>query len=275
MTSFQPPSKPLSFAFRAFGSTLRVDSNDEALLNEVRAETERALVNKIDFVEPHTAMPDRIFGLYQDANVYRLYEDGEPSTYGESRQNFIKFYNAIVRVAVGEHSNSLVFLHAGVVGWKGKAIVLPANSFSGKTTLVAELVKLGAEYYSDEYAVIDELGLVHPFERDLSIRTDDAEFGETRVPVETIGGRAGSDPLPIGTLLITRFDPSGSFKPVQLTLGTAILETIPFAITVLRRPDRTVKRLNLALADAERIRTDRGEAAETAELLLSHIESHG
>ena len=56
-----------------------------------------------------------------------------------------------------------VFVHAGVVGWKGHAIVIPGRSRSGKTTLVAELVKAGAEYYSDEFAVLDAEGRVHPF----------------------------------------------------------------------------------------------------------------
>jgi hypothetical protein len=34
-------------------------------------------------------------------------------------------------------------------------------SYSGKTTLVSELIRAGATYYSDEYAVIDERGRVH------------------------------------------------------------------------------------------------------------------
>jgi len=36
-----------------------------------------------------------------------------------------------------------IFMHAGVVGWRGRAIVIPGRSMSGKTTLVAELVTNG------------------------------------------------------------------------------------------------------------------------------------
>src|SRR3954468_18151763 len=43
-----------------------------------------------------------------------------------------------------------VFVHGGVVGWGGGSSVLPGASFSGKTTLVAELVRPGAASYSDE-----------------------------------------------------------------------------------------------------------------------------
>ncbi|HKX84888.1 MAG TPA: hypothetical protein VJL58_11750 [Pyrinomonadaceae bacterium] len=272
MDSFTPPTKLISFAFRAFGSTLRVDSNDAELLEQARSETSYALINKLDFIEPDSATPDRTYGLFIDGTTYRLYKDGEESTFGESRENFINFFNAIIRVAVGEHSESLVFLHAGVVGWKGKAIVLPANSFSGKTTLVAELVKQGAEYYSDEYAVIDADGLVHPFERDLSIRVDD---GDTRVPISSLGGKAGTTPLPLGILLLTSFEPGASFTPERLSLGTAIVETIPFAIPLLLQPERTIEQLKNALTNAITIKTPRGEASEAAAKVLEYADGNG
>jgi uridine kinase len=41
-------------------------------------------------------------------------------------------------------------------------IAIPGRSFSGKTSLVTALVRAGAVYYSDEFAVIDRDGLVRP-----------------------------------------------------------------------------------------------------------------
>ena len=40
-----------------------------------------------------------------------------------------------------------LFVHAGAVGWQGRAIVIPGRSFVGKTTLVSTLVRAGATYY--------------------------------------------------------------------------------------------------------------------------------
>jgi hypothetical protein len=77
-----------------------------------------------------------------------------------------------LQLFVAETAPRRVFIHAGVVGLHGKAIVIPGRSFSGKTRLVAALVKAGAIYYSDEYAVIDEKGFVHHYARPLSIRED-------------------------------------------------------------------------------------------------------
>ena len=51
---------------------------------------------------------------------------------------------------------------AGVVGWENRAIVMPGASFAGKTTLVRAWLEAGATYYSDEFAVLDRAGRVHP-----------------------------------------------------------------------------------------------------------------
>src|SRR5947207_3389834 len=56
-----------------------------------------------------------------------------------------------------------MFLHAGVVGWDGRAIVFPGKNFSGKTNLVTAFLRAGATYYSDEFAVLDSRGRVHPY----------------------------------------------------------------------------------------------------------------
>lgn len=51
-----------------------------------------------------------------------------------------------LRLWIGTAVQDLLFVHAGVVGWHNRAIVIPGQSFSGKTTLVAALVKAGATY---------------------------------------------------------------------------------------------------------------------------------
>src|SRR3989442_922981 len=46
-----------------------------------------------------------------------------------------------LRHTVAEFAPRRVFVHAGVVAWRGRAIVVPGRTFTGKTTLVAELVR--------------------------------------------------------------------------------------------------------------------------------------
>ena len=70
---------------------------------------------------------------------------------------------------VAQRSPDRLFLHAGVVAWQGRAIVLPGQSWAGKSTLVQALLRAGATYYSDEFAVLDSEGQVHPFARRLKL----------------------------------------------------------------------------------------------------------
>ena len=62
---------------------------------------------------------------------------------------------------VGEMARGRIIVHSGVVGWKNQAILFPGLTFTGKSSLVAELVRAGATYYSDEFAVVDSNGWVH------------------------------------------------------------------------------------------------------------------
>ena len=86
-----------------------------------------------------------------------------------------------LQLFVAEEAPRRLFVHAGVVAWKGKAALIPGRSFSGKTSLVAELVKRGATYYSDEYAVLDAEGHVHNYARPLSIRENGQLAKPTRL----------------------------------------------------------------------------------------------
>ncbi len=57
----------------------------------------------------------------------------------------------------------LTAVHAGVVELGGRALLLPGSTKSGKSSLVAELLRHGAVYFSDEYALIDAQGRAHPY----------------------------------------------------------------------------------------------------------------
>ncbi|WP_457598011.1 hypothetical protein [Hydrogenimonas sp.] len=54
----------------------------------------------------------------------------------------------------------LMALHAGAVGKRGRAVVLPGESGSGKTTLTAALSAAGFDLYSDEIALVGYDGTI-------------------------------------------------------------------------------------------------------------------
>ena len=92
-----------------------------------------------------------------------LYSDSGRLSRTLELEDLLQAWEADARLYVAEHAPRRVFVHAGVVAWKGRAILLPGPSYVGKSTLVMELVRAGAVYYSDEYAVLDARGRVHPF----------------------------------------------------------------------------------------------------------------
>jgi hypothetical protein len=168
---------------------------------------------------------------------------------------------------VAEQARGRVFVHAGVVEWKGKAIVLPGDTRSGKTTLVAALVRAGARYYSDEYAVIDGHGKVHPYARPLSIRTETGDL--RKVSIEQLGGRAGRRPLAVATVLITRYRPGTIWRPYSLSSGKTVMRLLAHTLSARRAPEQALSVLVKVAGEARKLSGIRGEADELASALLS------
>jgi hypothetical protein len=257
--------------FESYGVTVRLQASDSELLSEAVETASKALVGRVKIVEGAAA--EHVFGFSSDeSGTIFLSRNGEHLASDTSRQRFFRFFNSILRISVAEYARESVFIHAGVVGWQGKAIIIPANSFAGKTTLVAELVRNGAAYYSDEYAVLDEDGLVHPFPRDLSIR--DSAFNESDVPVAEFGGKAATEPIPVGVVVITEFAENSRWEPVKLTVGQGILELIPHTIPRNFNTKFALKVLNSAISDAIILKSPRGEASDLAINLLSFFDNY-
>ncbi|HEY6547256.1 MAG TPA: hypothetical protein VI589_05095 [Vicinamibacteria bacterium] len=173
---------------------------------------------------------------------------------------------AELRQAVAAGARRRVFVHAGVVGWRGRAIVIPGRSGAGKTTLVTELVRAGATYYSDEFAVLDAAGRVHPYAKDLSIRGE----GDITVntPVEALGGHAGATPLRPILFAVAAHRPGARWRPQHPTPGRALLALLAHTVPVRRRPRASLRALEAALRDAVVLQGNRGEARQTADALL-------
>jgi hypothetical protein len=171
---------------------------------------------------------------------------------------------------VAQMSPRRIFVHAGVVSWKGRAIVIPGASHSGKTSLVAALLAAGATYYSDEYAVLDERGRVHPYPRPLRIR--DADDLGRRVTASEIGARSGRGPLPVGLVASTRYEPGARWRPRRLSHGEATLELLSHTVPARFRPRQALRVLEAAARRASALKGRRGEATEVASSLLEAME---
>jgi hypothetical protein len=173
-----------------------------------------------------------------------------------------------VQLYVAAGARRRLFVHAGVVGWRGRAIVMPGQSMSGKSTLVAALLEAGATYYSDEYAVFDDRGRVHPYPKALSLR-DGSGAGRLKAPSPELG--RGAEPLPLGLVAVTRYHAGARWRPLPLSPGRAGIELLAHTVAARRQPARTLSVLSRALADSVALKGARGEAADVADAVIGAV----
>lgn len=207
---------------------------------------------------------------------FELYRNDELVLESRSREIFFDAVESSIRVTIAEFAREKVFLHAGVVGWKGRAIIIPGRSYAGKSTLVAALVKKGAVYYSDEYAVLDADANVQPFPKWLSLRGIIDSYTQLNCSVESLGGVAGRATIPAGMVLMMQYDENAvitnCWQPEQLSRGQGIMEILPHTLPIRNQPKFVLEVLNKLTAHAIIVKTIRGEAEEFADALLNYFE---
>ncbi len=268
------PDNIKPFRFESYGVRVEITSNKQEMIDDAEAVARRALLGRVGPIDGGEV--DHLFLLEQKGiQSYRLVQNSDEISRGRSRWKFFKFFDSILRVSIGEYAVDRVFLHAGVVGWNGKAILIPADSFRGKSTLVAELVRSGASYISDEFAVIDKNGLVHPFERPISMRTDDGKFKVYELTVDDLGGVYQIEPMPIGTILLTEYVPDHQrWSPKVLTPGQGVLEMIPFTLSIRKKTEFAFQVLNIVASRATIISSRRGAVKKFTKTLLNFVDKH-
>jgi hypothetical protein len=167
-----------------------------------------------------------------------------------------------------------LYVHAGVVGWRGRAVLIPGRSLSGKSTLVAALVRAGASYYSDEYAVLDAAGWVHPYPKRISLRRV-AGGRPTKTTAAALGGRTGRRALPVGLVAVTHYRPGASWQPRPQTQGQALLALLDNTLLARIRPAFALATLTAAVAHTDAVQSERAEVDEVVRALLQPWPSPG
>ena len=200
--------------------------------------------------------------------IHQLYSQGSLVTRGSNLPRILAALGGDLRAVLSQLTPWRTFVHAGAVGWKGRAILLPGYSGTGKTTLTAALVRAGATLFSDEFAVLDRRGRVHPYPLPLRVKRGDGP-GATRVPVEELGGEAGKRPLPVGLILASRFDPDARGPIRRLSPGRGALVLLTHANQARSRSRRVLETVAAAARDATALQGPRGEAEAIVDTLLA------
>ena len=205
------------------------------------------------------------------SKLYQLYQNRERIEEGFQLKRILNSMDAKIRLRISRCSKDKLFIHAGAVGWRNRGIIIPGRSGTGKTNLVAALVKSGATYYSDEYAVLDAQGFLYPYARPLSFREGSGE----RVrwcPVAELGGCQGKEPLQVGITIHTCYRNGGQWKPSVLSSGEAALDLLGNTLIVRERPAFVLSVLARAVSNVTPLKGDRGEAKTTASAIIDYVD---
>ncbi len=126
--------------------------------------------------------------------------------------------------AVIKHLTTLYAVHAGAVMLGGQALLIPGSSHAGKSSMVAELLRRGASYFSDEYALIDANGLVHAYPRPLLLRNGKPQQTPT-LPEEFKAGFADG-PARIGWILNLEYEAGSAWSVQKIPQSQALLNLL-------------------------------------------------
>ena len=196
-----------------------------------------------------------------------LYGDLEQLARSVDEEQVYDALESDLQLYVAERAQRRSFIHAGVVGWHGKAVIIPGRSFSGKTTLTRELIRAGALFYSDEYAVLDSRGRVHPFHRSLQIR-ENGTAQQTKHTIESLGGARGIKPLPVGLVILSEYKRGARWRPRKLSAGQGALAVMAHSVSARRQPEVVLETLQQVVTRAPVLKGVRGEASEMADRIL-------
>lgn len=263
----------VGFSLTTYGVRVGVRSNHASVLERVQealpGKWKETQLNDVDRL--YSFLTTGVNGHGTPKRSGQLYGNHVRLARTPDFERMLEAFDSDFRIFVAEFASHYVFVHAAAVGWKGQGIVIPGRSYSGKSTLVTELVRAGATYYSDEYAVIDSDGRLHPYVKPIELR-DAGTFKQSKVRLEDIGGRAGTKPLPIGLVLMTKFRDGATWRPRKLTRGKGVLELLSNTVSARRDPQRAFESLERVVARAEVLQSVRGQAADVVPAILRRLE---
>jgi len=202
--------------------------------------------------------------------AFHLFVDGQEAASAPQPIGLVPHIVHAIDEAVVRQLAGLRAVHAGAVLLNGRALLLPGTTHSGKSAMVAELLRRGATYFSDEYALIDREGLVHPYPRPLLLR----DGGADQVPVLAgeLNAPVGDTPAPLGWIVILDYKAGESWAVLPMAQSLAVLALLRNTPHTLADSPQMVEQFERAVSGAKCYTGRRGDAAEAAADLLRLIE---
>jgi hypothetical protein len=254
--------KTHGFEVRAFDCSIQVATE----CPEAHAILERYVLPSLPRMVSSADRPDICIRIVRVVDQFQLLvDDVVMASAGEA----LGLVTNLVRVlddAVIERLTTLRAVHAGAVLWKGRALLLPGATHAGKSSLVAELLRRGATYFSDEYALIDAEGRVHPYPRPLLLRNGSP--AQYPVLASECDALVGSAPAPVGWILALEYQPACAWSVATIPQSEGLLILLRNTPHVLAESPDMLGKFQCAVAGATCYTGRRAEAVHAADEIL-------
>lgn len=194
-------------------------------------------------ISPDTNLPPQHeYVIESTSNGLGLLKDGQPARQFGSCLDLICHLEEDIEITLTQTIGAWIGFHAGAVIIGDSACVIPGNPDTGKTTTTFNLVEMGQIFLCEEVAPVDpKTFLVYPYPQTLTLSGAYAEKHLSLYPV-TNGElnildsqmaryrpyTAGSDPVPLKTILIPTYDSSETPGIEELSPGEVLTELLGY-----------------------------------------------
>lgn len=255
------------FGVRAYGCNIQVETPSL----EAHSILERHILPSLPRMDIAADDPHVIVRVSQVEGLFQVSVDGK---FVASAANPIGIVSPLIKLlddTVIERLITLRAVHAGAVVWDHRALLLPGATHAGKSSLVAELLRRGATYYSDEFALIDPQGLVYPYPRPLLLRNGRPQ--QSPVLAQEFNVPVGDTPAPVSWILALEYVPGSTWNVSSLPHSEAVMTLLKNTPHYLEELPDLVEVFQRAVAGASCFSGQRGEVAPAVDHILQLVGS--
>ncbi|MBY8967153.1 glycosyltransferase [Algiphilus sp. NNCM1] len=206
--------------------------------------------------------------LYVDSHVAGRIEQ-EHWISRKGRREVPELVAGSLRYELVERVNDHVFIDAAVVSWKGQAILILGDRWSGRTSLMFEFLKAGAEYYSHAFAAVDGDGRVLAFAQPPAFIDIDGNPKNTW-PIESLN--CGLEPIGVGMVVDHPLHPGVKFRPQSVSPAKTVGKLFAQTLNARRLGHFAFRSLQRAAENALSFVGPRGDMESTVAELIGRLE---
>ncbi len=254
-----------SFDLEAFGVHFRLTAG----CADAYVTLDRYVFPWLRRIEAKAGRPDLTVRMDQAAGEFRLSVGDVVLATAAEPLGLVRVLIQTLDEVIIQRLTTLRAVHAGAVEWRGRVLLLPGATHAGKSALVAELLRRGATYFSDEYALIDAEGRVHPYPRPLLVRNGGPE--QHPLLSRELNAPAGDAPAHVGWIFALAYNPESAWGVTTVSQSEALMTLLRNTPHALAESPEMIGTFECAVSQAECFAGVRGDAAEAVDKISQLI----